>query len=114
MEKTKIRALTLTILLAGVPTLHANDSDVDIGVVLDGSYQSEARQWGIRDKGFALGHSELMLSSHIDQNFKGQLITVMGSHGGSTEFEIEEAVIETTNLPYGLKVKAGRTIKIQF
>lgn len=110
MEKTKIRALTLTILLAGVPTLHANESDVDIGVVLDGSYQSEARQWGIRDKGFALGHSELMLSSHIDQNFKGQLITVMGSHGGSTEFEIEEAVIETTNLPYGLKVKAGRML----
>ncbi|EEX36048.1 Zinc-regulated TonB-dependent outer membrane receptor [Vibrio metschnikovii] len=83
---------------------------VDIGVVLDGAYQSENRHWGSRDKGFGLGHSELMLSSNIDHNFKGQLVAVLDSHGSKTELELEEAWIETMSLPFGLKLKAGRLL----
>ncbi len=100
-------ALVVSAALAG-PAVAV--SDVEIGVVLDGAYMSEARQWSLRDEGFGLGHSELVLSSNIDHNFRGQLVTVLGSHGGHTEVELEEAFIETTNLPAGLKVKAGRML----
>ncbi|RAH19589.1 TonB-dependent receptor, partial [Vibrio vulnificus] len=85
----------------------AVNANIDIGVVLDGSYQNESRHWGSRDKGFSLGHSELVLSSNIDHHFKGQLVTVLASHGGETELELEEAWIETLSLPLGAKVKAG-------
>ena len=84
--------------------------ELDLGVVLDGAYQSEARQWGMRDKGFGLGHSEILMSSNIDQNFRGQLIAVIASHGGTTEFEVEEAFVETLSLPLGVKIKAGRLL----
>ncbi|EPF9308753.1 TonB-dependent receptor [Vibrio vulnificus] len=85
-------------------------ANIDIGVVLDGSYQNESRHWGSRDKGFSLGHSELVLSSNIDHHFKGQLVTVLASHGGETELELEEAWIETLSLPLGFKLKAGRLL----
>lgn len=99
--------LVCVAILFGSASVQAN---VDIGVVLDGSYQSESRQWGGRDKGFALGHSELVLSGNIDHQFKGQLVTVLASHGGETELELEEAWIETLSLPFGLKLKAGRML----
>ncbi|QEO43975.1 TonB-dependent receptor [Vibrio tarriae] len=107
LQISKLLAASLGVILAN-PTLAQNS--LDIGVVLDGSYQNEARHWGSRDEGFALGHSELVLSSNIDHHFKGQLVSVLASHGGETELELEEAWIETLSLPFGAKLKAGRML----
>lgn len=84
------------------------NSLVDIGVVLDGHYQNNERFLGHRDEGFGLGHSELMLSGNIDTHFRGALVAVLGSHGGETELELEEAYIESLSMPWGTKIKAGR------
>ncbi|MBE3656662.1 TonB-dependent receptor [Vibrio navarrensis] len=116
MEKSVERVavnITLNRVLIGVMLATSGAvqaSSLDIGVVLDGAYQSEARKWGSRDRGFGLGHSELMLSSNIDHHFKGQLVTVLASHDGETELELEEAWVETLSLPQGLKLKAGRML----
>jgi len=48
--------------------------------------------------------SELVLSSNIDPYFTGYLIASMQNEGAG----IEEAVIQTTALPYGFEVKAGK------
>ncbi|CCN35368.1 putative Porin [Vibrio nigripulchritudo SO65] len=110
MKKFSLNAFCTASILGLISPLAISAPDVDLGVVLDGAYQSEARQWGMRDKGFGLGHSEILLSSNIDQNFRGQLIAVVASHGGKTEFEVEEAFVETLSLPAGIKVKAGRML----
>ncbi|NOH96649.1 TonB-dependent receptor [Vibrio sp. 99-70-13A1] len=110
MKKFSLNAFYGASLLSLISPLAVGAPDIDLGVVLDGAYQSEARQWGMRDKGFGLGHSEILLSSNIDQNFRGQLITVLATHGGATEFELEEAFIETLSMPLGFKVKAGRLL----
>lgn len=110
MKKFSLNAFYGASLFCLVSPFAIGAPDVDLGVVLDGAYLSEARQWGMRDKGFGLGHSEILLSSNVDQNFRGQLITVLASHGGATEFKVEEAFVETLSLPLGLKVKAGRLL----
>lgn len=91
-------------------TFANTEAYIDIGVVLDGSYQDKSLIWGMRDEGFGLGHSELSFSGAIDHHFKGQLTTALANHDGKTELELEEAFIETLGLPFGLKAKAGRML----
>jgi hypothetical protein len=63
---------------------------------------------GLVDKGFSIGHSELVMSANIDDNFYGQLTLAFDDHDGETETELEEAFIQTTSLGNGLTLKAGR------
>ena len=64
--------------------------------------------------GLALGHSEIALSSNIDDKFYGNLTLGLGVHPGEpTELELEEAYIQTlpgTGLPEGTRIKAGRAL----
>lgn len=83
-------------------------SNPQIGVVVDGYYQDGQRHNSEREEGFGLGHTELNLSSNIDDKFHGALTAVLESHGDETELELEEAFIETLALPYGVNVRAGR------
>jgi len=83
-------------------------SNPEIGVVLDGIYQDGMREFSHREEGFSLGHSELNLSANIDDKFRGVLTTMLASHQGKTEVELEEAFIESLAMPWGFKVKAGR------
>jgi len=83
-------------------------SDINISAVIDGYYQSEHLDGGLREEGFNLGHNELVLSAPVDDNFYGKVTTIVASHEGEVELEIEEAFIQTTALPYGLGVRAGR------
>jgi len=85
-----------------------NAANPDLSFVLDGFYLSDDRALSEREKGFGLGHTELSLSGNVDQAFSGRLTTVLESHEGDTELELEEAFINTIALPMGLDIRAGR------
>ena len=55
-------------------------------------------------QGLNLRHLEIMLNGEIDPYFRGQAIAAVREDGA----ELEEAWIETTGLPGGLKLKAGK------
>lgn len=56
------------------------------------------------DKGFNLRHLEVQLSAAVDPYFKGSAIAAIAEEGA----EIETAEIETTSLPWGLKLRGGK------
>ena len=86
----------------------AAGSGLQIGAVLDGSLASEELVLGGRSRGFALGHNELFIGGAIDPYFTGRATAVVHSHGDETELELEESFLETTSLPAGLQLRAGR------
>ena len=63
---------------------------------------------GLREKGFAVGHSELTMSANIDDKFFGKMTLAFDDHDGEVETELEEAFIQTLALGHGLNIKAGR------
>lgn len=63
---------------------------------------------GVGQEGLSLGHSELTISSNIDDKFFGKFTTAFAEHDGQTELEIEEAFIQTLTLGNGFNMTAGR------
>jgi hypothetical protein len=63
---------------------------------------------GVGQEGFSLGHSELAISSNIDDKFFGKFTVAFAEHEGETELEIEEAFIQTLTLGNGFNMTAGR------
>lgn len=86
----------------------ASELNPDISAVLDGYYKQNTTALSHRDEGFGLGHTELSLSSPIDDLFEGRLTTVLESHDGETELELEEAFVQTTGMPWNLSMRGGR------
>ena len=60
------------------------------------------------EQGLSLGESELSFASNIDDKFYGQLTLSLESEDGDVNVGIEEAFIDTTTLPAGLTLRAGR------
>jgi len=93
-----------------------------ISVILDGLYASYKNnpddyvlpgyslggEAGLAAEGFSLGHSEIILSSNIDDKFFGQLSLALAEHDGETEIELEEAFFETLALGHGFTIRGGR------
>lgn len=111
--------------LAGAPAALAasgNALNPAISLILDGRYSSFEHdpasyalpgiqlgpEAGLGAPGFAFHEAELVVSANVDDWFTGTLIASLGQDAGETEVEIEEAWIQTTSLPAGLVVKAGR------
>jgi hypothetical protein len=67
-----------------------------------------AGEAGPGERGFSLGESELSLAANIDDKFYGQLTLAVHSEDGQDHLGVEEAFIDTTSLPNGLAVRAGR------
>jgi hypothetical protein len=86
----------------------ANELNPDVSVTLDGYYKQNETALSHREQGFGLGHTELSLSSPIDDLFSGRLTAVFEEHDGESEVLIEEAYLQTNGLPYALNVRAGR------
>lgn len=86
----------------------AQAENPELSFVLDGFFKSEDSALSERGKGFGLGHTELSLSSAVDDLFNARLTTVLESHEGETELDIEEAFVDTVALPFGLGIRAGR------
>jgi hypothetical protein len=92
-------------------TTFAQDSSLSnpsISAVLDAYYQSTDRVLGGREEGFGLGETEFVISAAIDDMFYGKLTTVVAVSDSETELELEEAFIQTTALPGGFSIRAGR------
>ncbi|MBA5638777.1 hypothetical protein H3H37_17095 [Duganella sp. LX20W] len=56
-------------------------------------------------RGFSLGESELTMAANIDPQFAGQLTF---SLAGDNTLSVEEAFIQTRDMPNGINLKAGR------
>ncbi|MBZ0335332.1 hypothetical protein [Marinobacter sp. AL4B] len=100
-----LTALALTLPAAGAV---ANELNPDVSLTLDGYYKQNDTALSHRDQGFGLGHTELSLSSPIDDLFSGRLTAVFEEHDGASEVLVEEAYLQTNGLPAGLSVRAGR------
>jgi hypothetical protein len=93
-----------------------------ISLILDGrfaSFDNDSEEYelpgfalgneaGLGEKGFSVGHSELLMSANIDDRFFGKITLAFAEHEGETETELEEAFIQTLGLGNGLTLKAGR------
>jgi hypothetical protein len=104
-KKTLTLSLLIGLFSSSVSALELNP---EIGVVLEGVYHSGETALSGQPEGFSLGHNELTLSSPIDDLFHGRLTTVLASHDGEIEVELEEAFVETMALPLNMTIKAGR------
>jgi hypothetical protein len=61
-------------------------------------------------RGFTLQNAELVLSGAVDPYFKGAANIVLNTdEDGETVVELEEVYAQTTSLPHGLQVKAGKS-----
>ena len=59
-------------------------------------------------QGFSLGESEFSFAANIDEKFYGQVTFAVESEDGEDALGLEEAYIETTALPNGFTLRAGR------
>lgn len=80
----------------------------EFGAVLDLTQTSRALALGGRDQGLQLGHSDLTASGPLGTQLKAHLGAVLATHEGRLERGVEEAWLETTRLPGGLQMRAGR------
>jgi hypothetical protein len=80
----------------------------DFGAVLDLAATSRPLALGARDKGLQLGHSDLTASGPLGSLLRAQVTATFETHDGKLEKGVEEAWLETTALPAGLQLRAGR------
>jgi hypothetical protein len=91
-----------------------------IGAILTGQYAEVDNGWdripgfqpageiGTGETGFALGEAEINLKANVDAKYFGNLTVGIGEHDGEVEVELEEAWLQTTDLPAGLSALGGR------
>ena len=91
-----------------VSVAQAQTEDWQLGAVLDVAATSRGLALGQREKGLALGHSDLSLSGPLGRHLSAQFTAAAHSHDGKTEVELEEAYVQTRTLPLGLQARAGR------
>lgn len=62
-----------------------------------------------RKRGITIQQAELQLNGEVDKWFtaQGVLVTFLDPEEAETVVELEEAFLQSNNLPYGLQVKAG-------
>ncbi len=121
IQHTLSVAVPLALALTVDSVQSASVFNPDISLILDGRYVSydNDSEYGIpgymlgseagrSEKGFQLGHNELVLSANIDDLFFGKMTTVLADHEGATEVTLEEAYIETLGLGAGATLRAGR------
>jgi hypothetical protein len=75
-----------------------------LGAVLTGYYADV----DTGSSGFALGEAEINLKASVDARYFGNLTVGVHEDDGDTEVHIEEAWLQTTDLPAGLSITGGR------
>ena len=96
----------------------SNAFNPDISLILNGTYANRSQDSnyhitsfqagggiGPGSRGFSLGESELGVYANVDDKFYGGLNLSLSNDNTAS---VEEAFIQTTALPYGLTLKAGR------
>lgn len=107
-------ALCLTATAHAQPTTPASGARpaaaraIELGAVLNGSWQSGTHALTHRDKGLGLGHSDITADLNIAPWLNARLSGVAHSDHNKIDTRIEEAFLEAPGLPGGLQVRAGR------
>lgn len=105
--------------VAAASSRAANAFNPAVSAILTGTYGQFSRdpanyaipgfalgeETGPGERGFSLGESELSISANVDDKFYGSLTAALAPEGG---VGIEEAYVQTTALPQGFSLKAGR------
>lgn len=104
-----MKRLALGYTLAALASaVHAQADAWQFGAVLDVAATSRPPALGQRERGLALGHSDITIFGPIGAQLQAQITTAAHSHEGDIEAELEEAFVQTRALPAGLQVRAGR------
>lgn len=111
------KAEVATVQASARPT-SSNAFNPDISLILSGTYANRSKdsnfhisdfqtggEIGPGKRGFNLGESELGIYASIDPNFYGGLNLALAP---DNTVGVEEAFVQTTSLPYGVTIKAGR------
>lgn len=111
------KAEAATVQASAKPT-SSNAFNPDISLILSGTYANRSQdsnfhitgfqaggETGPGTRGFNLGESELGVYASIDPSFYGGLNLALAP---DNTIGVEEAFIQTTSLPYGITLKAGR------
>lgn len=91
-----------------------------MGAVLIGGYADINNGWdsipgfqpageiGAGESGFVLGEAEINLQANVDHKFYGNFTVAVAEEDGDSAVELEEAWLQTTDLPAGLTILGGR------
>ena len=79
----------------------------DIGVVFQGALRGFEGEPG-EEEGFAVGETEFIVSSNVDDKFTAYLTAAFAYEDGESALEVEEAWVEATALPAGFSARFGR------
>jgi hypothetical protein len=107
---------------AGSGSSNPNAMNPAISIILNGQYAHHsldpqdftragfplAGEAGPGARGLSLGESEFSFAANIDEKFFGQVTFAVESEDGEDSLGLEEAYIETTALPDGFTLRAGR------
>jgi hypothetical protein len=97
-----------------------NTFNPSVGAVLVGQYANSSGAWdaipgfqaageiGTADNGFSIGEGEINLKANVDSRYFGNLTMGLAEDDGEASIEIEEAWFQTTALPSGFSLMAGR------
>lgn len=98
----------------------ANTFNPALGAVLVGGFADVDGGWdeipgfqpggeiGTGDSGFKVGEAEINLKANVDARYFGNLTLGIHEDDGSIEVELEEASVQTSDLPAGVSLTAGR------
>jgi hypothetical protein len=128
MRFSKRAALAVPLLVATSSIAHAqqvsgNAFNPAVSLILDGHFASYSQdpatyrlpgflldsEAGLAAEGLSLDETELAVSANVDDKYYGSMsLSLQQQSDGGTSVDLEEAYFETTALPKGLKVKAGK------
>ncbi len=107
--------------VAAAPPSSANAFNPAISGVLDGKFGAFSKDPATYDvagfplaaegpgqRGLFLGEAEINAQANIDDMFMGSITLSLGIDNGETSAELEEAFIQTTSMPAGFQITAGK------
>jgi hypothetical protein len=102
--KRKALALATAVLCSQANVVNA----LEVGVILDAYHKSENTALGGRSEGFGSSHSELSLSQDVAGFATAQLALIGEWNEQDRDLQLEEAYLQSSALPEGLNITAGR------
>lgn len=100
----------------------SNQYNPAIGVILNGAARAYSNdpedhsipgfpaggESGLADEGLTMGESEFVFTSNVDDWFYGQVTMAIEAEDGDFETSLEEAFLDTLNMPGGTALRFGR------
>jgi hypothetical protein len=102
------KLVTLALFASTTVAAQAQSKGWEFGAVLDLTHTTRPLAAGMRDQGLQLGHSDLTASGPLGPWLRGHVGAMFATHEGKLEKGFEEVYVETTALPAGLQLRAGR------